>query len=49
MTILQFMGDHPILTFLLALLAGEVIIQVFRAVFGWKRSPKKDDTDDELT
>lgn len=38
--ILQFMGDHPILTFFLACIAGDTVIKTARAIFGYRKRPK---------
>lgn len=37
---LQFMGDHPILTFFLAIIAGDTVVKSFRAIFGRKKKVK---------
>lgn len=38
MNFYEFAGNHPILTFFLALILGDVIIKTFRAIFGRKDS-----------
>lgn len=37
---LQFMGDHPWLTFFLACIAGDTIIKTARAIFDYRKKPK---------
>jgi len=36
MTLLEFMSEHPILTFFLALTVGDVVIESVKAIFGRK-------------
>lgn len=47
MSLLQFMGDHPILTFFLALIVAEVVIRLGEAISSRRVVIYRDDEEEE--